>query len=141
MDHGTDGTILHIIAERAEQCKVAFACCAASPALLGQAWIRSAQGDFNLWCASIKATSTSKSSLDYRLRRREDVREPICDLLQGLVVALKKCQQLAGGKFMQTYSPIRDLLFTSTQLNWRPTLTWHIMKSKPNPKIQVSTAR
>ncbi|KAK6332695.1 hypothetical protein TWF730_004354 [Orbilia blumenaviensis] len=74
-------------------CKQTFADCVSNPELGSQAWIRSAQGDFNLWCVGIKATSSNKSSLEYRLRDRLDVREDICDLLQGLVDVLQKCQQ------------------------------------------------
>ncbi|KAF3930997.1 hypothetical protein ABW20_dc0100926 [Dactylellina cionopaga] len=61
----------------AKLCKEAFADCVSTIAIGEQAWIRSAQGDFNLWCASIKATSSNKSSLDYRLREKLDLREDI----------------------------------------------------------------
>ncbi|KAH6869554.1 hypothetical protein B0T10DRAFT_281052 [Thelonectria olida] len=78
----------------ARQCKAVFAECVANPSLGHQAWIRAAQGDFNLWCASINATSAGKSSLDYRLRTRPDVRDAVRGLVRALVEALKKCQQL-----------------------------------------------
>lgn len=99
MDDNTNGAGIY---RAVRQCKVVFADCVSNPAFGDQAWIRSAQGDFNLWCAGIKAASTDKSSLDYRLRTKPDVREPICDLLQGLVVALQKCQQLIMGEFKRT---------------------------------------
>ncbi|KAI9662762.1 MAG: hypothetical protein M1829_006157 [Trizodia sp. TS-e1964] len=90
------------IAPLAIRCKSVFADCIAKQALSEQAWIRSAQGDFNLWCAGINATRSNKSSLDYRLRRRVDVREAICNLLGGLDEALQKCQHLVAGEFKRT---------------------------------------
>lgn len=83
----------------ARQCKVVFAECVADPSLGQHAWIRPAQGDFNLWCAGINATSADKSSLDYRMRTRPDVRDAVRDLVRALVEALKKCQQLVVGEF------------------------------------------
>ncbi|CAI7601643.1 unnamed protein product [Penicillium glandicola] len=60
-----------------------FADCVAHPASKEHDWIRSSQGDFNLWHTGMKATYSDKSSLDHRLRGRPDVRKDICDLLRG----------------------------------------------------------
>jgi hypothetical protein len=115
MDDSADDAEIYGIAM---QCKGVFADCVANPALGEQAWIRSAQGDFNLWCAGIKATSTDKSSLDYRLRRKPDMREAICDLLRGLVEALRKCQQLIVGEFKRVSDtcPISTLIVIGGRL-------------------------
>jgi hypothetical protein len=96
MEHGAATTEIWRIAT---DCKLAFVVYVKS-AVEEQAWARSAQGEFNLWCASIKATKSDRSSLDYRLRKDmwKDVREDICDLLRGLLAALDKCQHLADGK-------------------------------------------
>lgn len=54
-------------------------------------WLEVQQGDFNLWAAGLKATRLDKSSLDYRARHWEDVRELTCGLLRGLAEALEDC--------------------------------------------------
>lgn len=82
----------------AEQCKTAFTECLAHE-VLDQVGIRSAQGNFNLWCAELKVTSIDdKSTLDYRLRNKENIRNIIRDLLRGLLCALSKCRQLIDGE-------------------------------------------
>jgi hypothetical protein len=97
MEHGEANPEICRIAT---DCKRVFVDYVESLAVEEQAWARSAQGEFNLWCASIKATKSDKSSLDYRLRKDiwNDVREDICDLLRGLLQALRKCQHLADGE-------------------------------------------
>ncbi|KAF3172082.1 hypothetical protein TWF788_009525 [Orbilia oligospora] len=85
------------ISRIANECKTVFADCTSTPDMGEEVWVRSAQGDFNLWCLGIKATSSNKSSLDYRLREKPDVREDICDLIRGLVDSLQKCQQFFIG--------------------------------------------
>ncbi|KAF3297187.1 hypothetical protein TWF132_008542 [Orbilia oligospora] len=85
------------ISRIANECKTVFANCISTPGMGEEFWVRSAQGDFNLWCLGIKATSSNKSSLDYRLREKPDVREDICDLIRGMVDSLQKCQRLFIG--------------------------------------------
>ncbi|KAF3129499.1 hypothetical protein TWF594_010964 [Orbilia oligospora] len=85
------------ISRIANECKTVFADCISTPGMGEEVWVRSAQGDFNLWCLGIKATSSNKSSLDYRLREKPDVREDICDLIRGMVDSLQKCQRLFIG--------------------------------------------
>lgn len=88
----------------ATDCRTTFVDCVATPSLGEQLWLRSAQGEFNLWCTSIKATkpTTDKSSLDYRLRKDKwkDVRDDIRDLLRSLSGALRQCRDLADGKLL-----------------------------------------
>lgn len=81
----------------ARECRDAFNDCVADPVLGGEAWCRSAQGVFNLWCNTLKATRTDKSSLDSRLRRNPGVRQAIRNLLMGLSEVLQTCRQLAAG--------------------------------------------
>lgn len=60
--------------------------------------IRSAQGDFNLWCAAIKATSVGKASLDYRLRDYSNVSDIVCNWLSSLKASLEKYEHGTDGK-------------------------------------------
>lgn len=90
------------ICEAAESCQEFFSACASSPAHEKHiASIRSAQGDFNLWCSAIKAASRGKASLDYRLRNHPDTRDAVCDLLASLKASLAKYAQSAVRKCNQ----------------------------------------
>jgi hypothetical protein len=72
-------------------CKKLFQQCEVCPVLGELDWIQSGQGDFNLWCHGLSAVATGKSSLDFRVRHRPDIRKIICDLLDGLDESLKDC--------------------------------------------------
>ena len=52
-------------------------------------WLENRQGEFNLWDAGLMATRVGRSSLDHRVRDRPELREMICDLLDGLAEALE----------------------------------------------------
>jgi hypothetical protein len=54
-------------------------------------WLEDRQGKFNLWVRGIKAANDNKASLDHRVQDRPDIRELICDLLDGLREALECC--------------------------------------------------
>ncbi|USP74753.1 hypothetical protein yc1106_02027 [Curvularia clavata] len=82
----------------ARECKDVFARCVADPELGQHVWIRSAQGDFNLWCAGINVTRTDKSSLDYRLRTKTEVRDVVYGLVRALIGALERCWSLVAEK-------------------------------------------
>jgi hypothetical protein len=56
-------------------------------------WLENRQGEFNLWDAGLKATRVGRSSLDHRVRDRPELRELICDLLDGLAEALENYLQ------------------------------------------------
>lgn len=88
------------ICTAAETCREVFDVCVAEPSL-GDHLIalRSAKGDFNLWCSAIKATARGKSSLDYRLKNYPDLCEAICTLLAGLAASLHKCKLRATGTY------------------------------------------
>ncbi|RYP35697.1 hypothetical protein DL768_010977 [Monosporascus sp. mg162] len=75
----------------AQGCKDVFEKCVANPVVGQQPWLRSAHGDFNLWCAATKAISTSKSSLSHCLRHKKDARAAICGLIRGLADSVKTC--------------------------------------------------
>jgi hypothetical protein len=78
---------------RAEGCQSLFARCLSNPLFAELDWFENRQGEFNLWAASLKALSVGRPSFDYRLRDRPEVREMICDLLEGLAEALASLLQ------------------------------------------------
>ncbi|KAH8880195.1 hypothetical protein GQ53DRAFT_546604 [Thozetella sp. PMI_491] len=51
---------------------------------------------FNWWSLGIGAAKSGHSSLDYRVRSREDVRDEIIDLLDGLAESLSNCVDIAN---------------------------------------------
>ncbi|TDZ16214.1 hypothetical protein Cob_v010827 [Colletotrichum orbiculare MAFF 240422] len=51
-------------------------------------WLENRQADFNIWASSIKAASEGRSSLDYRVRERPDLKETISNLLDALLEIL-----------------------------------------------------
>jgi hypothetical protein len=77
----------------AEYCQGLFSRCLSNPLFSELEWFENRQGEFNLWAASLKAVSIGKPSLDYRLRDRPEIRETICDLLEGLSEALTSLLQ------------------------------------------------
>ncbi|KAH8897709.1 hypothetical protein GQ53DRAFT_884487 [Thozetella sp. PMI_491] len=75
------------IRERTGACQALFAQCITIPARID--WFEDRQGEFNLWASGLKADIDGRASLDFRVRTRPDVRELICDLLDGLCEALE----------------------------------------------------
>ncbi|KAI0401305.1 hypothetical protein F4802DRAFT_433418 [Xylaria palmicola] len=116
-------------------CAERFDVCGASPALREHAiTIRGAQGDFNLWCSAIKATSRSKASLDYRLRNNQDVRELVCGLLAGLATSLGRLERRAAAIFGDAELPVD----ATTELSSSPSSTdspasWDAISECSNP--------
>ncbi|KAI1826111.1 hypothetical protein F4861DRAFT_134629 [Xylaria intraflava] len=97
------------ICRAAKVCTGRFDACLAGPALKEHvASIRSAQGDFNLWCSAIKATNRGKSSLDYRLRNHQDVREVVCGLLAGLATSLGRWTRQASAIYGDAEPPVNS---------------------------------
>jgi hypothetical protein len=74
-----------------EHCLSLFGDCQRHPALAESDWIDKMAADFNWWSLSIGATKSGHSSLDYRVRTRDDVRSLLVNLLESLVVSLQKC--------------------------------------------------
>jgi hypothetical protein len=79
------------IRDRSSKCVDLFHDCVSNPTLGNLSWVEHGQADFNLWVYGLSATSTGKSSLDYRVRQREDLSNMICDLLDGLEESLQDC--------------------------------------------------
>ncbi|KAH7153569.1 hypothetical protein EDB81DRAFT_791617 [Dactylonectria macrodidyma] len=79
------------ICDSAQLCKGVFEKCVADPAMGQHSWLRSAQGDFNLWCVATNATTTGKSSFDYCLRHNQDTQEAICGLIHTLGELVQTC--------------------------------------------------
>ncbi|KAI7775985.1 hypothetical protein LA080_006011 [Diaporthe eres] len=84
------------ICEAAEACRKLFGYCVSNVSNRDCiASMRSEQGDFNLWCAAVEATSMGKASLDYHLRDHMDIRDVVCDWLASLRVSLDKYERRA----------------------------------------------
>ena len=82
------------IRRRTEACQSLFEHCLSNPHFSELDWFENRQGEFNLWVASLKAASIGRPSLDYRVRDSLEVRELICDLLDGLSEALEGLLQI-----------------------------------------------
>jgi hypothetical protein len=81
------------IRRKTEACQSLFTHCLSNPLFSELEWFENRQGEFNLWAASLKAASIGRSSLDYRVRDSPEVRESICDLLDGLSETLEGLPQ------------------------------------------------
>lgn len=86
------------ISALARRCQHVFEACVANPAVAQQPWLRSAQGDFNLWCAATKAISTSRSSLGHCLKNKRDARAAICGLIRALADSIEACLDAIVGE-------------------------------------------
>ncbi|KAK8115457.1 hypothetical protein PG984_011959 [Apiospora sp. TS-2023a] len=86
------------ISARAKTCQQLFSHCL-SPTTPRCAewpaqWLQTRQGEFNLWAYGLQALSTSKASLDHRVRGRDDVRMIILGLLSALCEDLQECLRI-----------------------------------------------
>ena len=86
------------IRRRTKSCQSLFQRCLFNPLFSELDWLENRQGEFNLWAASLKAASIGRSSLDYRVRDSPEVRESICDLLDGLSESLEGLSQTGMGE-------------------------------------------
>jgi len=94
MDWSAVETQIHLIAT---ECEGVFNECATDSAWSEQTWIHPAQARFSLWCSGLKATRSDKSSLDHRLRGQPEVKKVVCNLLTGLIEALRKSERFING--------------------------------------------
>ncbi|KAF7537784.1 hypothetical protein G7054_g3489 [Neopestalotiopsis clavispora] len=118
MDYGVD------IYRAAEFCGANFDACLADPVLKDYVVaLHSAQGDFNLWCSAIKATSQGKASLDYRLRNHQDVRDTVCQLLAALAASLKRWATQAAAMHADVESYVGLAVDTTKEMPDSPTST------------------
>lgn len=92
------------IAKVASACKHVFEICANTAVLAQEPWFRSAQGQFNLWCAATKATSTSKSSLGFCLRAKRSATVAICELILALGDSVQICEKTLIGKRLDNFT-------------------------------------
>lgn len=82
------------IRQRTDSCRRLFIARLSRPDLPARLdWLEDRLGEFNLWSVGIKADSTGRASLDHRVRTRPDIREVICDLLDGLCEALEASEE------------------------------------------------
>jgi hypothetical protein len=81
------------VRKRTETCQTLFTRCLSIPIFTELDWFDNRQGEFNLWTAGLKAATIGTSSLDHRVRDSPEVRELICDLLDGLSEALEHLLQ------------------------------------------------
>lgn len=94
------------IRDRSLGCLESFRACLLDPRLSKLGCFERYCADFKLWIFGLKASSTGKASLDYRVRQRADVRAIICDLLDGLSETLQSCIEAA-----EELEEIEDLCF------------------------------
>ncbi|KAF4428916.1 hypothetical protein F53441_14029 [Fusarium austroafricanum] len=78
--------------------------CLEVPDLNEDDWIEQKSAEFNWWTSGLNADKDGPGSLDSRLRLRPDVRDAVADLLEGLMTALSKCDELD-----RTPSPWSDM--------------------------------
>jgi hypothetical protein len=76
---------------RTEMCKSKFRECSAHPKLESQEWLNIGHAEFNAWSFGLNATESSPSSLDYKVRRRTELRKDIAKFLDGLAKCLSEC--------------------------------------------------
>jgi hypothetical protein len=88
------------LAELADKCDRLFNQCQEHRALADWDWIHLMAGKFHGWNLGIRASKTDKSSLDYRVRDRPDVRDQIAELLETLALSLTKCLDLGKSAFL-----------------------------------------
>lgn len=73
------------------ECTSLFERCHSLPACLENEWLEERQIDFNWWVHCLKANKAGHSSLDFRLRKRPDIRSVILGLISGICNALDEC--------------------------------------------------
>ncbi|KAF7530970.1 hypothetical protein G7054_g9333 [Neopestalotiopsis clavispora] len=89
----SDGTIR----ARAAACQQLFTQCLSLTHSDHMAWFEMRRGEFNIWAYGLQALSSGKSSLDYRVLLRHDVKGIILALLGGLAEDLEDCIKIGKG--------------------------------------------
>ncbi|KAK1831859.1 hypothetical protein QBC39DRAFT_350328 [Podospora conica] len=80
-----------MISARARLCQSLFKDCQRYRVLSGGDFIDKMSATFNWWSLGISAERIGRSSLDYRVRARDDVRDLFISLLDSLVMSLQNC--------------------------------------------------
>lgn len=84
-----------VIPQRIPDCKADFGrLIASSGSTSAPAWMEDRQANFNIWAASFNKRSSSESSLDHRLRDRNNASKVTCRHLEGLLEALEKILEI-----------------------------------------------
>jgi hypothetical protein len=76
------------------ECRQLFTECEGISELDGQDWLDDRQADFNWWAYGINADKIGRSSLDYRVRERPDIKRVFLGLLEGIALALTESQRI-----------------------------------------------
>lgn len=79
------------IRHKTETCQSLFEDCQQYPALSEGDWIDQMSAKFNWWSLGIGAGKSGHSSLDHRVRTRDDVRNILVSLLDSLTTSLRNC--------------------------------------------------
>lgn len=82
------------ISDRASACRFLFKDCQGYRVLSGGDFIDKMSARFNWWSLGISAERRGRSSLDYRIRTRNDVRDLFISLLDSLAISLRNCIEL-----------------------------------------------
>lgn len=82
------------IRQRTETCQALFSAIQQGSSVIETDWIDKMSAEFNWWSLGIGATKRNHSSLDYRLRSREDVNNILVNLLDGMAISLKNYHEL-----------------------------------------------
>lgn len=85
-----------IIRNKTRVCKEAFQRCLKIQDLAEDDWLEQKSAEFNWWISGLNADKIGPGSLDSRLMLRPDVGEVVVDLLEGLIMALSKCEDIGG---------------------------------------------
>ncbi|KAF5535802.1 Hsp70 chaperone protein [Fusarium mexicanum] len=83
------------IRNKTRACKAAFQRCLEIQDLAEDDWLEQKSAEFNWWISGLNADKIGPGSLDSRLILRTDVRDVVVDLLEGLIMALSKCEDIA----------------------------------------------
>ena len=92
------------IRRQAEACRDLFIQCLSISEGPNLDWLENRQGDFNLWACATNAITFGKSSLDFKVRGRPDVRDALSDLLSALEGALAEYK--LPGRMLHYFSMI-----------------------------------
>lgn len=85
-----------VLSQKTRACKELFQKCLHVTALSEDDWLEQKCAEFNWWTSGLNADRSGLGSLDSRLRLRPDVKDIVADLLDGLMTALSKCDEIAS---------------------------------------------
>ncbi|PCD21380.1 hypothetical protein AU210_016345 [Fusarium oxysporum f. sp. radicis-cucumerinum] len=86
-------------------CKKRFRTCLELPGLNEGDWIEEKSAEFNFWASKLNAEKHGPDSLDSRLTLRPDVRKHVASVLDGLMMALGKCEEIGRDRSTRDSEP------------------------------------